>query len=62
MDALWSDRDLFAELYEQSPLSTLVYDLSGHVILANTASERRFGMCAADLPARYTILSDPHSR
>ena len=56
MDTFWSDRDLFAELYEQSPLSTLVYDLSGHVILANTASERRFGMCAADLPASYTIL------
>ncbi len=59
MDAVRADRDLLAALYAQSPLSTVVYDPTGHVMLANTAFERLFGMRAADLPASYNIRSDP---
>ncbi len=46
-------------LFEQSPLSTVIYDAAGHVVLANPAFERLFGLRVADLPATYTVLGDP---
>ncbi len=58
MDVVWSEEVLLAALYAQSPLSTIVYDLAGHVRFANTAFERLFGLRATDLPADYSILGD----
>ena len=57
--ALSSGDALGRALFEQSPLSTVVYDASGHLVLANTAFERLFGLRVADLPATYTLLGDP---
>ncbi|HZF69046.1 MAG TPA: ATP-binding protein [Gemmatirosa sp.] len=46
-------------LFAQSPLSTVVYDGAGHVVAANAAFERLFGLRTSDLPRSYTILEDP---
>jgi PAS domain S-box-containing protein len=46
-------------LFAQSPLSTVVYDGAGHVVAANAAFERLFGLRVSDLPRSYTILADP---
>ncbi len=46
-------------LFEQSPLSTVVYDGAGHVVLANAAFERLFGLRVADLPREYSVVEDP---
>jgi PAS domain S-box-containing protein len=57
--ALSSGDALGRALFEQSPLSTVVYDAAGHVVLANAAFERLFGLRVAELPRSYTLLDDP---
>ena len=57
--ALDSVEGLGRALFEQSPLSTVVYDAAGHVVLANAAFERLFGLRLAELPRSYTLLDDP---
>lgn len=46
-------------LFEQSPLSTVVYDVAGHIRVANGAFERLFGLRVGDIPGSYSILHDP---
>ena len=51
--------DLARALYEQSPLSTVVYDTDGRIRIANAAFERLFGARIGDIPRDYSILRDP---
>lgn len=46
-------------LFEQSPLSTVIYDRDGHLSAGNAAFERLFGLRVRDLPRSYSILEDP---
>ena len=51
--------DLARALFEQSPLSSVVYDTDGHIKIANAAFERLFGLKVGDIPRDYSILRDP---
>ena len=57
------ERDVLAgqlrEAFEQSPVSTVVYDTTGRPVAANSAFERLWGAGLADVPAGYTVLTDP---
>ena len=57
------DRDLIARrlraAFEQSPVSTVVYDAEGHPIAVNPAFEKLWGASLADVPPGYSVLSDP---
>ena len=45
-------------LFEQSPLSTVVYDPAGRITSANAAFERLFGLRVPDIVDSYSILED----
>lgn len=47
------------EAFEQSPLSTVVYDAAGHPIAANPAFGRLWGVGMSDVPRDYSVLADP---
>jgi PAS domain S-box-containing protein len=57
------ERDVLAgqlrEAFEQSPVSTVVYDAAGHPVAANPAFERLWGAALADVPPSYSVLNDP---
>jgi PAS domain S-box-containing protein len=57
--ALSSGDALGRALFEQSPLSTVVHDAAGHVMLANAAFQQLFGLRVAELPRTYTLLHNP---
>ena len=46
-------------LFAQSPFSVAMYDAQGRVVLANAAYERHWGLRVADVPADYSLLTDP---
>ncbi len=46
-------------LFEQSPLSTVVYDPDGRLVLVNGAFERLWELRLADIPPDYCVLRDP---
>src|SRR5215208_6909749 len=46
-------------LFAQSPFSVALYDERGRVVLANAAYERHWGIRLADVPADYSLLTDP---
>ena len=46
-------------LFDQSPFSTVLYDGAGHIVSANAAFERLFGVSVADIPPSYSVLTDP---
>ncbi|MBA3889698.1 MAG: GAF domain-containing protein [Gemmatimonadaceae bacterium] len=45
--------------FEQSPVSTVVYDATGRPIAANRSFERLWGASLADTPPDYNLLTDP---
>ena len=45
--------------FEQSPVSTVRYDATGHVVAINPAFERLWGGGIAQVPPGYTVLEDP---
>ncbi len=52
--------DAFARiLLEQSPFSTVLFDIEGRPVFVNRACEQLFGATLAALPSDYTILADP---
>ncbi|MEO5568016.1 MAG: ATP-binding protein [Gemmatimonadaceae bacterium] len=57
------DRDLLARrlhsAFEQSPVSTVVYDGSGRPTAVNPAFEKLWGASIDDVPAGYTVMTDP---
>ncbi|GLC28556.1 PAS domain-containing protein [Roseisolibacter agri] len=48
-----------AAAFAQSPVSTVVYDASGHPVAVNPAFERLWGAALADVPPDYSVLTDP---
>ena len=50
---------LVQALFDQSPFSTVLYDAAGHIVGANAAFERLFGVSVGDIPASYSVLTDP---
>lgn len=62
-EAQLRDRDLIARrlraAFEQSPVSTVVYDAEGHPIAVNPAFEKLWGASIADVPPGYSVLTDP---
>ena len=57
------ERDSLAErlraAFDQSPMSTVVYDAAGRPVAANPAFERLWGVGLADVPPSYSVLTDP---
>ena len=57
------ERDVLAErlraAFEQSPVSTVVYDARGRPLAANPAFERLWGAGMVDVPPEYSVLADP---
>ncbi|MGZ8376495.1 MAG: PAS domain-containing sensor histidine kinase [Gemmatirosa sp.] len=57
------ERDVLADqlrdAFEQSPVSTVVYDATGRPVAANSAFERLWGAGMADVPPGYSALTDP---
>ena len=45
--------------FEQSPVSTVIYDVDGRPIAANRSFERMWGASLADVHPGYTVLEDP---
>lgn len=50
---------LVGALFDRSPFSTVLYDATGHIVSANPAFERLFGLSVGDIPPSYCVLSDP---
>ena len=48
-----------AALVVQAPVSVALYDVAGRVAFGNAAYERHFGIRLADVPADYSLLTDP---
>ena len=46
-------------LFDHSPFSTVLYDAAGHIVSANGAFERLFGVSVGAIPASYSVLTDP---
>jgi PAS domain S-box-containing protein len=46
-------------LIEQSPLSTVIYDMAGRIVFANAAFDRLWGGQSALAPVGYSVLHDP---
>ncbi len=47
------------DAFAQSPRSTVVYDASGKPLAVNRAFERLWGAGLSDVPAGYSVLTDP---
>jgi signal transduction histidine kinase len=50
--------DRLRAAFDQSPVSTVVYDATGRPIAANASFERMWGAALADVPPDYTVLAD----
>jgi PAS domain S-box-containing protein len=59
LDAMLGVTGLPRALIEQSPLSTVIYDMAGHPIFANAAFVRLWRVSALSMPAGYSVLLDP---
>ena len=47
------------DAFAQSPRSTVVYDATGRPLAVNRAFERLWGASLGDVPAGYSVLTDP---
>ena len=54
-----SATDLAQALFDQSPFSSVLYDASGRVIALNAAFTELWGARLEDVPADYSVLTDP---
>jgi PAS domain S-box-containing protein len=63
---LVAERDRLASrlraTFEASPVSTVVYDNQGRPVAVNPAFERLWGASLSDVPAEYSVLTDPQLR
>jgi len=57
--ARWPLAEVARAVFEQSPLSTVIYDAEGRVLALNAAFESLWNMGLADVPPGYTVLADP---
>lgn len=62
-EAARRERDTLARrlssTFEQSPVSTVIYDATGRPLASNAAFERLWGAAQRDVPAGYSVLTDP---
>jgi PAS domain S-box-containing protein len=56
---LWAETELSRALFEQSPLSTVIYDPQGHLLAVNPAFRALWGVGLDTAPPGYSILTDP---
>ena len=49
----------FRSFIQQSPLATVLFDMSGHPVDSNPAFATMWGAAATDLSSDYTVLADP---
>jgi len=56
---LWAETELSRALFEQSPLSTVIYDPQGHLLAVNPAFRALWGVGLDTAPPGYSILADP---
>jgi signal transduction histidine kinase/PAS domain-containing protein len=54
-----SSGELARALFDESPLSTVVYDAAGRPLRVNPAFTKLWGASIGDVPAEYTVLDDP---
>ncbi|HEY0672164.1 MAG TPA: ATP-binding protein [Longimicrobiales bacterium] len=54
----WSD-DVARMLFEQSPFSSVLYDPQGHILAANAAFAKLWGVDVSTAPPDYCVLNDP---
>jgi len=54
-----SASDIAQALFDQSPFSSVLYDASGRVIALNAAFTELWGARLEDVPADYSVLTDP---
>jgi signal transduction histidine kinase len=57
-DSSVADTFDYRALYQQSPFSILVFDLQGHVVMANDSFTRQWGITVDQIPDDYSILRD----
>lgn len=55
----WPVAEVAHALFEQSPLSTVIYDAEGHVLALNAAFEALWNARLEDVPPGYSVLTDP---
>lgn len=58
LDTMLGVMGLPRALIELSPLSTVIYDMAGHVVFANPAFDELWGVGASRIPAGYSVLHD----
>ena len=51
--------DLAQAMFDQSPFSSVLYDAAGRPVALNAAFTALWGARLEDVPAHYTVLSDP---
>lgn len=56
---LWAETGLSRALFEQSPLSTVIYGPEGHLLAVNPAFQALWGVGLDTAPPGYSILTDP---
>ena len=59
LEGLLGMRGVPQALVEQSPLSTIIFDPDGRAVFTNTAFGGLWGASVSDVPAGYSVLSDP---
>ena len=57
--AIGGSAALVQALFDHSPFSTVLYDAAGHIVSANSAFERLFGVSLSEIPKSYSVLTDP---
>ncbi len=58
LEALRASEKHFRALFEQSPLSVLIFDAEGRIVEANPAAERMWQAKANDVASGYTVWTD----
>src|SRR5687768_16244487 len=57
-DPQWS-KALARMMFEQSPFSSVLYDSQGHILGANHAFTKMWGVDISTAPPGYSVLTDP---
>src|SRR5687767_6323402 len=58
-ESIWASGTLSRALFEQSPFSTVIYDVTGRPLAVNPAFSSLFGVSLDEAPPDYNVLTDP---
>jgi hypothetical protein len=58
--ALWESEERFRSIYDQSPLAIELFDKDGHLIDANPACLKMFGLDSVDAVKGFDLFADPN--